>query len=453
MLSLNKRLLVAASVVLVAFLGLTGLALDRAFRESALAAVQERLQAQVYMLLGVADLDETARLILPEALPEARFSTPGSGLYAWVTGDENKLIWQSQSLLGMRLPPFTSTPVPGQTRFQELRVADTSALFVLSFTVSWEVGSESYQRYAFRVAETQQNFNTQLRQFRRSLWGWFLGAAIVLLMVQGGILRWGLKPLRQVAREVREIESGRRANLTGVYPKELQPLTENLNTLIRHSQAHLERYRNALSDLAHSLKTPLAVLRSTVESPCSETDLQDVVREQIERMNRTVEYQLQRAAASGPIALTAPLEVAPVIRKMVDSLAKVYADKSLQFQLYVDPGVLFYGEEGDLMEIVGNLSDNACKWSRTQVVIRVSASISDSRPAGLILEVEDDGPGIPIEQRQMILKRGERADPSTVGHGIGLAVVRSLVEEVYKGALEIDEGDLGGTCVCVQLRF
>ncbi len=453
MLSLNKRLLVAASVVLVAFLGLTGLALDRAFRESALAAVQERLQAQVYMLLAVADLDETTHLILPEALPEARFSTPGSGLYAWVIKDEDKLVWQSQSLLGMRLPVFPSTPAPGQSRFQALRVADTTALFVLSFSVNWEVASERYQRYAFRVAETQQNFKVQLQRFRRSLWSWFLGATMVLLVVQGGILHWGLKPLRQVAREVREIESGQRADLAGPYPKELQPLTENLNTLIRHSQAHLERYRNALGDLAHSLKTPLAVLRSTVEDTSSTADLQRVIREQIERMNQTVEYQLQRAAASGPIALTAPLEVAPVLRKIVDSLAKVYADKSLTFQLQVDPGVLFYGEEGDLMEIVGNLSDNACKWSRTQVAISVNASTADSRPTGLILEVEDDGSGIPVEQRRMILKRGERADPHTVGHGIGLAVVRSLVEEVYEGDLEIGVGDLGGACVRVRLRF
>ena len=450
--SLNTRLLVAASVVLVAFLGLTGLALDRAFRESALAAVKDRLEAQVYMLLGAADLNEATRLVLPDALPEARFSTPGSGLYAWVT-EEDQLLWQSQSLLGMRLPVFPATPGTGRAHFQELEALDATPLFILEFSVNWEVGPESYRRYTFRVAETQQSFKSQVRQFRGSLWGWFLGAALILLVVQGVILRWGLRPLRQVAREVREIETGQRAELAGRYPKELQPLTDNLNALIRHSQAHLERHRNALGDLAHSLKTPLAVLHSTVEGAASVSDLQGTVREQVERMNRTVEYQLQRAAAAGSIALSAPVAVAAVVHKMIDSLAKVYADKSLTFQLQVDKRVQFYGDEGDLMEILGNLSDNACKWAHKQVAIRIDLMASNSSGDGLILVVEDDGPGIPTAQRQLILQRGQRADPSTVGHGIGLAVVRNLVEEVYAGELEIDNSELGGAQVRVRLCF
>lgn len=452
MLSLNSRLLIAASAVLVAFLGLSGFALDRAFRESALAAVQERLQTQIYMLLGAADLDAERRLRLPEALPEARFSQPDSGLYAQVVDGVGQVVWQSQSILGLAIP-FPVAQRSGEPYFQQVAASDGTPLFALSFAVRWEIGSERYRRYTFQVAETQQGFRIQVKRFRRNLWGWFVAAALVLLAVQGAILRWSLRPLREVAREVAEIEAGRRTELTGSYPKELRSLTENLNALIHHSHAHLERYRNALADLAHSLKTPLAVLRGAVEGETA-NDWRYTVREQVERMNQTVEYQLQRAAAAGRTALAAPTPVEAVARKIIDSLAKVYADRSLQWDLQVDCPAVFYGDEGDLMEILGNLTDNACKWAHGRIEVRAySVETSSGQREKLVLEVQDDGPGIPAHKRRAILNRGERADPYTAGHGIGLAVVRDLVEDLYQGTLEIDSGPLGGARVRVSLQF
>lgn len=453
MLSLNARLLIAASVVLVAFLGLSGWALDRAFRESALTAVQDRLQTQIYMLLGAADLNAAHRLELPDALPEARLSQPDSGLYAQVIDGDGKVVWRSQSVVGLIIP-FPLTHKVGEADFQPAMAADGTALFTLSFAVSWEVETDQYRRYTFQVAETQQGFRMQVNKFRRSLWGWLVAVAVLLLGVQGIILRWGLKPLRQVAGEVAEIEAGRRRELTASYPKELRGLTENLNTLIHQSQAHLGRYRNALGDLAHSLKTPLAVLRGAVEGEASADDnLRHAVREQVARMNQTVEYQLQRAAASGRMALAAPVAVEPVARKILESLAKVYADKSLRLDLQVESSAMFFGDEGDLMEILGNLADNACKWACSRVEVRAISVGKALQQKKLILEVEDDGPGIPAEKRRAILNRGARADPYTTGHGIGLAVVRDLVEEIYQGVLEIKNGPLDGTLVRVQLQF
>ena len=452
MLSLHGRLLLAASVVLLAFLGLTGLALDEAFRDSALAAVRDRLQAQVYMLLGVTELAPNNDLLLPDTVPEVRFSTPGSGLYARVTDNDGHLIWKSRSSLGIVLPPLPGIGRPGQARFQQLENTDNSPLFSLVMNISWEVTPDTYRNYSFQVAETRQSFDGQVSSFRRSLWGWLLGAALILLLVQGVILRWSLDPLRKVAQEVIAIESGRQAGLAGQYPKELRSLTNNLNALIRHSQAHLERYRNALGDLAHSLKTPLAVLGGVVENDSFPATFRDTMREQLERMNRTVEYQLQRAAVSGRIALTAPIPVAGVARKVMDALAKVYAHRALQFHRQIDERLMFYGEEGDLYEILGNLTDNACKWARSRVELR-AYPVSTSRRTGLVVEVEDDGPGIPSAKRQAILLRGVRAAPSIAGHGIGLAVVRDIVEEVYQGTLEITDGSLGGACIRLCLRF
>jgi two-component system sensor histidine kinase PhoQ len=453
MLSLHARLLVTASIVLVAFFGLTGLTLDRAFRDSALTAVKDRLQTQVYMLLGVADLDPGDGLLLPDILPEVKFSTPGSGLYARVTDQEGNVVWRSRSTLGMVLPLLPEKGNFGQARFQEVENADTLPFFALALSISWEVTPDTYRGYTFEVVESQQDYTEQVSSFRRSLWGWLLGAALVLLMVQGLTLRWGLDPLRKVAREVRAIESGQERQLSGNYPQELRSLTTNLNVLIRNSQAHLERYRNALADLAHSLKTPLAVLRGIVESNLIPPDLRASLREQMERMNRTVDYQLQRAAVAGRIALKAPVPVESVAGKVMGALAKVYAQRCLQFHRQIDQRLLFYGEEGDLFEILGNLTDNACKWARSQVVVRAFPLTASAKQTGLVIEVEDDGPGIPEAQKQVILQRGKRADPNIAGQGIGLAVVRDIVEEVYRGTLEIAQGSQGGTCIRVSLPW
>ncbi len=450
--SLNGRLLIAASVVLAAFLGLTGLSLDRAFRDSARAAVQDRLQAQVYMLLGAANLDAFNRLTLPQALPEARFSTPDSGLYADVMDSQGALVWHSPSLLGRALPFFPAVRNPGDMQFAPLDAADQTPLFVLAFTVSWEIARNQYQLYTFRVAETRQDFNDQVWSFRRGLWGWLLASTAVLLAVQGLILRWSLKPLRQVTAEIKAIETGQRAELSGGYPEELQPLTTNLNALLRQGRVHLERYRNALGDLAHSLKTPLAVARGALETDADPGELRRTLSEQVARMNRTVDYQLQRAAASGRTALSAPLPVAPLARKILDSLAKVYAERAPRLRAEIAATTVFHGDEGDLLEILGNLADNACKWCQRQVVVRAWPATHQGR-AELVLEVEDDGPGIPADQAPLLLHRGQRADPTVAGHGIGLAVVRDLVEEVYYGRLEIGRGELGGARVRVRLRF
>jgi len=434
MLSLNARLLLAASVVLLGFFGLTGYALDRAFRDSALVAVRDRLQAQVYMLLGAADFTDSGRLVLPNGLPEARFSTPGSGLYAGVVDDAGDTVWRSLSMLGMdpvRLPVIAP---PGQAVFSDLPGYEAGPLLLLNFTVLWERPGEQRRRYTFWVAEDRQVFSQQVDGFRRSLGGWLLAAALVLLTAQTLILRWSLRPLRRVAQQVREIESGARAGLDGPYPAELRPLTDNLNTLIHHSRGLLERYRNALGDLAHSLKTPLAVLQGAVDD-CQDRSFRQLLDEQVGRMHQTVDYQLQRAAASGRTALTAPVPVAPVVDKVLNSLAKVYADKQLQQFAEVTPDLSARVDEGDLLEILGNLTDNACKWASSRVTVR--ASSLDGR---LVLEVLDDGPGIPAARRRALMARGQRADSQMEGQGIGLAVVRELVEEIYQGSLQILDG-------------
>jgi two-component system, OmpR family, sensor histidine kinase PhoQ len=446
-LSLNTRLLIAASVVLAAFLGLTGLTLDGAFRESALAATREQLKVQIYSLLAAAELDDSEKLAVPKRLPEVRLDTPGSGLYAQVNDAAGDVVWRSRSMLGLSLP-FAAIYRTGEPAFHELESAEGARFFALGLGVVWEASPQKRFGYTFYVAESTEPFNALVGGFRRSLWAWLLAAALVLLGVQGFIWRWGLAPLRRVALEVAEIEAGRRDELSSAYPKELRLLTESLNTFLRNRSAHLDRYRNALADLAHSLKTPLAVIRGAVEKRERGEGFQETLEEQIERINKAVDYQLQRAAASGRTVLAVPVAIAPLVHKLQQSFAKVYAGKALRFNFCLDSRTVFHGDESDLLEVLGNLLDNACKWAQREVALRVTVN---GEPPGLLLEVEDDGPGIPENLYKLISQRGMRGDQNVAGHGIGLAVVREIVEQVYGGTLEFGRTERGGALVRVRL--
>jgi two-component system sensor histidine kinase PhoQ len=445
-LSLNARLILTASLVLVAFLGLTGLALERAFRDAGLTAVEDRLRTHIYTLLAAAEVEDGARLVMPRALPEARLSSPDSGLYARVVDAEGAALWQSDSLLGFSVP-FPATRTPGVPVFVPVSASDGRALYALSFSVLWELESDRERRITFQVAESRDILGGQLAQFRRSLWSWLVAAAIALLLAQGLVLRIGLAPLRRVAAELAEIESGARQRLSARYPRELARLTERINAFIDTGRGRLERSRNALAELAHSLKTPLAVLRSTLDGDADGEQMRRSVHEQTVRMHRTIDYQLQRAAASGPTPLAPAVEIAPLLRRLADSLLKVYADKGLKLDMDVNTDMAFHADEGDLMEICGNVLDNACKWAETRV--RVHAGRDDE--TGLWLRVEDDGPGIPADKLNAVLTRGVRADTTTPGHGIGLAVVRDIVVEAYGGEVSVTASDLGGAAVEIHM--
>lgn len=443
MLSLNARLIVSASVVLAAFLGLAGLALDRAFRESALAGVHDRLQARVYALIGAAELSN-GELALPETLPEPRLSVPQSGLYARVADGANDTVWRSRSSLGLEID-YPTPGSPGVSVFSESAI-DGQNLFVVSYAVHWAEAEGADRRFVFQAAEDRQAFEEEILRFRASLWAWLAGAAVVLLAVQGVVLRWSLTPLRKVAREIADIETGKIGALAGVYPRELEPLTENLNLLVKNSASQLERYRNALGDLAHSLKTPLAVLRNEIDDLPEGSDTRRALAEQIQRMDLTIQYQLQRAAASGRTALTPSVSVRLVAQRIRDSLLKVYSEKRLDIEIDVSASLVFRGDEGDLTELLGNLLDNACKWATRRVRITGIKST-----AGLSMVIEDDGPGLSAAALAELRERGVRGDATVPGQGIGLAIVDELVRRVYGGSMEVDRSDLGGARIRVSM--
>lgn len=313
--SLRARVTWAAALVMLVFMALTSLALEQAFQASAGAAREERLLGQIYLLMAAADVDDDG-LTLPRDLAEARFSLLGSGLYAQVADAQGEAVWRSLSALGENIP-FENQLGPGVRRFRMVQEAQGRAFFVEGFGVTWSIGPTP-RDYTFSVAEDLGPYEEELARFRAHLFTWLGAMSLVLLATLLVALRWGLGPLRRVAAEVAAVEAGRQERLHGAYPAELRALTENLNALLAHEAARQARLGNALADLAHSLKTPLAVMRGALgelgevrvgaEPGSTQNPLpRAVLAEQIRRMDEIVTYQLERARGRPAATLSRPI--------------------------------------------------------------------------------------------------------------------------------------------------
>lgn len=441
--SLKARLLLAATLILFAFVALTGVALQRGFLERAQQAEKDKLQGLVYALLGATDADRKGKLVVNEGeLRDSRLVQPDSGLYVLIFNAKGDIVWQSRSVLDPVAPG--ALPAVGSWRFSRSYNDAGKELFVHSFTVRWASQGDPLRSYTFLAAESTDEFLSQMKIFRRELWLWLLVPAGLLLLLQTVVLQWGLLPLRRLVSELRGIEAGSRADIAGEYPNELRSLTQALNAMLRSERNQQTRYRHALDDLAHSLKTPLAVLSGETERDGLSAVQRDRLQEQLGRMRQIVDYQLKKAAAAGSRSFTAPVAVRPVVDKLTAALAKVYRDKSVRYEVEIGDDIRLRMDSGDLMEMLGNLIDNASKWCRSQVRVTAWPEGSD-----LLIQIDDDGPGFPGEA-EALLQRGARADTRVEGQGIGLAVVAEIVS-ACDGRIRLAKSALGGGRVSVQL--
>ncbi len=456
--SLQARQLLAASLFLVAFLALAGYALDRAFIKTARDRLNERLQSYALSLARETDFARDGSFVDPFNLPDARFSRPGSGLYAEVVFPNGH--WDSESAQGPQLPAAALLP-RGTSRFEgplPMREIDgsTGEVYRYGLGLVWssdENNPEAEFLYTIYVYESTDALSAQVQVFRAALWRYLGGAGLVLLLLQGTILRWSLLPMRQVIDELKRVQRGQAARMSERHPRELEPLTDSINAFIESERENLDRQRNTLADLAHSLKTPLAVIRSRLDDPTADGDLlRDEVRMQVQRMNDIVSYQLARAASRGHALFAQPIAIQPHAEQIVTSLEKVYADKGVICEFELDEDMQFYGEPGDLQELLGNLLENAFKWAKSRVLLTVKPVPCDGgRRPGSLIAVDDDGPGIPPEKVALILQRGVRGDERVQGHGIGLAIVQDLVR-AYRGEMEVKASEeLGGARFEVRL--
>ena len=261
----------------------------------------------------------------------------------------------------------------------------------------------------------------------------------VVFMIAGivGAFR-GLTPFRLLREKLSAVRMGQDRRVEGEYPSEIQPLVDELNALLEDREKAVKRAFATAGDLAHSLKTPLALL-------AQETD-RKAIAQQVDRMSRHVDYHLARAraAASGASGAARCL-VAPCASALVRTLLKLYAGKAVEISSTIDPEIFVRVQREDLDEMLGNLLDNACKWAKSKVV--VEAAMDGTM---LAITVHDDGPGLPSELRSVVLERGVRIDEATPGSGLGLAIVRDLAE-LYGGSISLDDSYLGGLAARVAL--
>lgn len=291
-----------------------------------------------------------------------------------------------------------------------------------------------------------------IREAQRDIRRFALLATFMMILLTTAVtfavywqVRLGLKPIFELRQRVADVREGRIERVDGVYPSEIAPLATELNSLIDHNKDVVDRARTHVSNLAHGLKTPLAVLLNEAET--SRSGLSDIVMRQANAMKGQVDHHLQRARAAArgqTIGVITPVE--ETVMPLARTLEKIYREKDIDFDINIADDLVFRGEKRDFEEIAGNLMDNACKWTKSSV--KVWAQLIDE--SQFRFEVADDGPGLSEDEYKEALKRGARLDEATPGTGFGLPIVEDLAK-AYKGDLQLGRSELGGLSVILTL--
>ena len=391
-------------------LPIVGIIISNAYEKHMVASIENELSAYSYSILAIIEVENNS-LVMPEQLLENQFNVSQSGLYAVLTtrsmitkdaiiqaqSSRPEKLWSSQSLLSPWQTENFQQPLLGKSAFYKTDIA-AHPHFVYSLSVSYG-GEQQPFPMTLHIIKQQNDLALMMKEFHRQLLIGLAGLMLVLLMVQYLWSLWTLKPLKTLQTELSHVEQEQR-----------------------------QRYRNALSDLAHSLKTPLAVMQTQQE-------LSTLTQEQISIINTIIEHQLRKAQSAGQSSWYLGTAVRPIAEKLINSLGKIYRDKNLLFKSNITPECNFRGDEADLLEILGNLLDNACKAAVSQIHLDICADTQ-----GITMIIQDDGLGIAPSMTAEILQRGTRADTYQHGHGIGLAIVRDLVES-YQGSILIEHSE------------
>lgn len=375
-------------------------------------------------------------------LADPRFERPRSGWY-WVIRDANGAVVNlSTSVVGIDLPalPGNQSAIPRTALVQD---AFGTTLRVVERTVTLAPNS-----YSIAVSGNLTEIWELVADFRGQAFI-VLGAVGAMLAIMSAILgRIAMRPIARLRGAVEAVREGETATVSGSYPTELAPLAEEVNELLRSNAQIIERARNQVGNLAHGLKTPLAVLRN--ESSVGEGALADTVRTETDKMSSMVSTYLDRARLAARTSVVGKKADAGVIMtRLVRVMQKIHRERTIE--LVPPPADLawFRGDEADLEEMAGNLLDNACKWARERVEVRIAGERTE-RGNALLLTIADDGPGLTEGEASQVLRRGVRLDEKTPGSGLGLDIVKELVD-VYGGSLELKRSELGGLLVHLRL--
>lgn len=441
--SLTRRMIVVAAAWIVILLSLGGFALDRVLSRSIVANFDNQLQVILKGMIAASEIGPDGEVRFNRPPADQRFIEPYSGLYFQISGSGADA-FASRSLWDRRLRVDTahndlqphlydSFEFSSAEQPEPLRIAERDVALPGS-NVTWR----------FQVAQSRETIDEQIRTLRRTLaWSFtLLGIGLIALAALQTV--YGLWPLRRVRREVADIRSGRETRISQQFPDEIRPLTEEINELLAHNEAQAEEARRHAGNLAHALKTPLTVI--TNAATAQSDDLAETVVREATVMRRQVDHHLARARAIGRRASAqARVRVWDSLEAVQRAVDRLYSGVTIDID--GDKEALARVERQDLDEMLGNLVENAAKYGGGRVFVTVS-----KKGRWVDVEVEDDGPGIPAQQRDQLFVRGKRLDTTgKPGTGLGLAIVRD-VAEIYGGDVTLLESDdLGGLLARLKL--
>ena len=432
--SIQQRL----SLGLISVLLIIGLLLAQSslwlFDRSLRGYLQTTLQDETQTLLG-AIVRGPNGLQLDERRLSAAFKRPYSGLYFRI--DLGEQSWRSRSLWDRDLPPL-----PAAGRQDTLGDGPQGQ--------QWLVYRADYQRYGqsivIHVARDYTPILNSFSQVQKMVLGLGIAALVLILLLQRLTVSRALRPLEQARRQLMQLQQGQRSQLDQQVPLELEPLVAQINHLLAHTEDTLKRSRNALGNLGHALKTPLAVLVSlaTREELKQLPQLRESLNGQLQQIEQRIARELGRARLAGEALPGAHFDCASELPELFSTLVMIHGNH-LQLDWQAEPGLRLPWDREDLLELLGNLLDNACKWADSQVKLQISKVAE-----GYQLAIDDDGPGIDAAQRDDVLSRGSRLDEQVAGHGLGLGIVRDIVD-AWAGSLQLADSPLGGLRVTVSL--
>lgn len=365
------------------------------------------------------------------------YRRPFSGYYFLIDFDGKQ--WRSRSLWDHQLPQANARGL--QADLQDGPEAQQLLVY-----------SAQFRRFGKTILiQVAQDYTPMLDNFRRMQWmgaGLGLAALIILVLLQRYLVARSLRPLEDLRLQIAQLQQGQRTTLATSVPEELQPLVAQLNRLTQHTEDRLKRSRNALGNLGHALKTPLAILFSLANRHelNNQPALRDNLRTQLQQMQERISRELARARLAGEALPGAHFHCASELPDLISTLQLIHR-RDLHIQWSAPDTLRLPWDREDILELLGNLLDNACKWARQQVQVSI-AQLPASQQFELV--IEDDGPGIAEAEREQVLSRGTRIDEQVQGHGLGLGIVRDIVEHCG-GTLQLQQSSLGGLAVVIHL--
>jgi len=436
--SLQARLGTGLLLSLLAVFLVLWLTVSSAIRDVAQDYIATRLGHDSETLLSTLSFDSDGTPLINIARMDMIYQRPFSGHYYQIISAAKQL--RSRSLWDDSL----GVPLQANGASTRLKLQGPQQQPLLAVVSGYRKQNQSI---TIAVAEDLSAVEADIRAFQYR----FGITAMVMLLLMGGMIvimvRRGLSPLKQVREEVRELERGQRQQLNNAVPKEIAPLVSEVNHLLQILNTRLLRSRHALGDLAHALKKPLTVLRQMEREATfvAKPELQQELAGQINAMQQTIDHVLRRARLAGEGHAGTVFDIAQDLPLLIDALQKMYRHKALRIDTDISTGLRLSADREDMLELFGNLLDNACKWARQSIRLSIWA---DSQ---FRMTIEDDGPGIDAERIAELSQRGKRLDESVEGHGLGLAIVQDIVDQYHGSIGYVRSEALGGLQVAVTL--